>query len=1327
MDKFQRPKYPHNRVYHGFCLLMILTLIGGCQGSKSPTTNRESTLAKSSTSEINPTSIVTARAIPQTSSFHITKVSSPGKGMISKIVQTPDKKRDLYIQNETLHVVDAATLKEVGMVLDAGLYITQVSPDSRYAAVQNIIGQRLVDLHEMRVEGRVEGSLVKFSNDSRMAIYRGNEQSSGGYYQYLLVQDISTGQEIISSYGMEISGWSVGMTIPAISTGDRLVAAGFSTNLESLLMIWDLQTGALLNRISSRLPLSHLTFSPNGLHLASGDRGGTVRIWDARTGQELKAYGGFIDEITSIEYLSNTQMKVQSSDQFPQVLNLMDGSIQSILPKTGVASPIAPLEEKLFSEGLYVNNLNFISPGKMEFSPNGRLLAIGEDRVSLWDVETGEPYQLYNPFSNQTVLNLSFSPDSKFLAILGSDGELVVLELSSGMERYRGNTIKNLPDYVSIKNLSDRNHPLIFSPDGKRIYIGSGQRLQVIDLSTASAFSSEQLSRRDVIITDLGISVEGDRIYSVINQHVDLYSNRTIGVEIWDTKTIEPVEEIVLPELGPYAYQFVAITGSFFVGRYEKQGDSIQVLWDLKKQTYQELLQVQDFLLSGITGNVMVSLGEYLHARRITDGKYLGRSDTAIEGYGEAISMDGTRMATFDYDTGRTSIWDLSEVSRRARQEDAAGDIPPVIAYIPGQEIDDTDTTPIISLGEDTPSSVPSYQPTLSISTANAALINVTGHFSPGAINSLRWEADGSRVVIAGTHSLASLDTRGVYNQLLERNASFTSTATRPDGHLLASGVLDGSAFVYDVTLDTVLNSFPGGKNPALSPQGEYLVYATRFEEMITYDLAGGQTLASLREIQPWVYRTNGHPIFSPDGSLVACVQDSNLVRIWITRSGAIYNALGGPDTEITELSFSTDGRYLVGASASSAWVWEVKPGGKTYEIALFEGTEKDTIKYYLDSVTAVSLSPDDNILALATSQHDIRVYNLTTRELLRTMKGLSAPVTHLAFDPRNRYLLSSDQDGSLILWNSNNGATVTVTSTFTGPINGLVMRQDGSVSTWGENSAWVIDPRTISLKQTISSVDGKILTASPDGKYLVVYEPYRTYLIDADTGDLLSTLEGEAEDVFVDWRDVDQAIRKFYGASFSQDSQLLATCGTGGVWIHTIGDGFQLKQHYEGIVTHKVLLSPDARYLAFSPYEGHGFRIYDLTINDPKEYLSIEYSENAALNKTGSRMAFSINYAVEGIKVYIVNADSGDLMKEFPLETDTFLTVLTFSPDDTLIAVGQEDGSIILLDASTGEILNTLTGHTGSITSLGFTRDGLYLVSGSADGTVGFWGAANP
>jgi WD40 repeat protein len=82
---------------------------------------------------------------------------------------------------------------------------------------------------------------------------------------------------------------------------------------------------------------------------------------------------------------------------------------------------------------------------------------------------------------------------------------------------------------------------------------------------------------------------------------------------------------------------------------------------------------------------------------------------------------------------------------------------------------------------------------------------------------------------------------------------------------------------------------------------------------------------------------------------------------------------------------------------------------------------------------------------------------------------------------------------------------------------------------------------------------------------------------------------------------------------------------------------------------------------------------------------------------------------------------------KEIPIDTGLDLTVLAYNPDDTLIAVGQVDGTILLLDSSTGEILNTLTGHTGSITALTFTADGLYLVSGSVDGTVGFWGVRNP
>ena len=58
----------------------------------------------------------------------------------------------------------------------------------------------------------------------------------------------------------------------------------------------------------------------------------------------------------------------------------------------------------------------------------------------------------------------------------------------------------------------------------------------------------------------------------------------------------------------------------------------------------------------------------------------------------------------------------------------------------------------------------------------------------------------------------------------------------------------------------------------------------------------------------------------------------------------------------------------------------------------------------------------------------------------------------------------------------------------------------------------------------------------------------------------------------------------------------------------------------------------------------------------------------------------------------------------------------------NNLIATGLGSGNIILLDATTGTSISTLSRRTGFVNSLAFSPDGTSLVSGSADTTVRLW-----
>ncbi len=62
------------------------------------------------------------------------------------------------------------------------------------------------------------------------------------------------------------------------------------------------------------------------------------------------------------------------------------------------------------------------------------------------------------------------------------------------------------------------------------------------------------------------------------------------------------------------------------------------------------------------------------------------------------------------------------------------------------------------------------------------------------------------------------------------------------------------------------------------------------------------------------------------------------------------------------------------------------------------------------------------------------------------------------------------------------------------------------------------------------------------------------------------------------------------------------------------------------------------------------------------------------------------------------------------------------FSPDDMLIATGDETGRILLWETLTGRSIRSFEGHADKIAGLGFSVDGKWLVSGGYDSTLRIW-----
>jgi WD40 repeat protein len=293
--------------------------------------------------------------------------------------------------------------------------------------------------------------MALFSPDGRLMarVGSGHLESRQVADPTVRIYDVSTQQRRVTLRDQNATGFIAA----AFSPDSRLIAVSEDNGTVRL---WDARTGETAGALQGvQEQVLTLAFSPDGKTLATGGMGGrdgiTVRLWNLATEQQIGRLGDYFGPINALAFSPDGRLLVTGDGAGELRWWNMD-SLQEIAgPIYGPPSPRRGRRPMRAHPGGIL---------ALTFAPNGKWLATGgvDSRVRVWRVATREP--IVTQAHPDQVLALAYSPDGNTLASGSRDGTVKLWVPNSDLETPVQDAVTHLTDEYSVESLA-------FSPDGK--------------------------------------------------------------------------------------------------------------------------------------------------------------------------------------------------------------------------------------------------------------------------------------------------------------------------------------------------------------------------------------------------------------------------------------------------------------------------------------------------------------------------------------------------------------------------------------------------------------------------------------------------------------------------------------------------------------------------------------------------------------------------------------------------------------------------------------------------------------------------------------------
>jgi WD40 repeat protein/uncharacterized caspase-like protein len=365
------------------------------------------------------------------------------------------------------------------------------------------------------------------------------------------------------------------------------------------------------------------------------------------------------------------------------------------------------------------------------------------------------------------------------------------------------------------------------------------------------------------------------------------------------------------------------------------------------------------------------------------------------------------------------------------------------------------------------------------------------------------------------------------------------------------------------------------------------------------------------------------------------------------------------------------------------------------------DGQLLQTLAGHQDRVTSVAFSATGG-LASGSTDRTVRLWNATDGSVQATLSGHQDAVTHVAFSADGQMLASASRDRTVQLWHSGSQTRLRTLVGHTGWVNSVSFSPDRrTLATGSEDNTirlWsVADGRLI--RSFMGHTDRVTDVAfSPDGKTLASASGDHTVRLWNVADGASQLLQAHADQV--------------NSVSFSPDGQRLVST--------SLDRTLHIWQVDSGAL------------LAALP--GHGAAVLDAAFSSNGQTLvsgSADKTARVWQVPSGAAPTHSVDAVIRSDNTVATAEGDGTIQIWRNGELATTLqprdpiAALSLSPDGQTLAVGGDSQAIELLNANTGNLLRSLTGHQGKITSLAFSASG-QLASASEDKTVRLWNPAD-